>query len=321
MSPQPLILDCDPGQDDAVAILLALASPDELELLAVTAVAGNVPLAHTEANARRIVELVGSDVPVHAGADRPLLRPLETAEHVHGETGLDGSGLPPPRRPLASAHAVDAIVSQVERRPPKTVTLVATGPLTNVALALRRAPQLADKLQRIVLMGGAIGLGNATPAAEFNIYVDPHAAAIVFASGAPIFVFPLDVTHQVLVTEARLARIEALGTPAARAVAGMLAFYRGRGRTGGANDGPLHDPCTIAWLLRPGLFEGRACNVEIEIASPLGMGRTYVDWWRTTGRPANATVMNTADAEGFFELLCERLARLRSPLSPSAAPA
>ncbi len=310
MPARAIILDCDPGQDDAVAIFLALASPEELEVLAVTTVAGNVPLALTEANARRVVEAAGAAVPVHVGCGRPLLRVLETAEHVHGETGLDGSGLPPPQRPPAPGHAVDVIVELVTARPPGTVTLVPTGPLTNVAMALLKEPALAERLAGIVLMGGAIGLGNVTPAAEFNFYVDPHAADIVFRSGAPITMFPLDVTHKVLVTASRLQRIDALGTPAARAVAGMLDFYRRHGRTGGAEDGPLHDPCTIAWLLAPRLFSGRECHVAVETASPLGLGRSYVDWWGTGPEPANALVMNEADAEGFFDLLVERLARL-----------
>ena len=305
-----IILDCDPGQDDAVAILLALASPQEIELLAVTTVAGNVPLARTADNALRIVELAGRTVPVHAGAPKPLLRPLATAEHVHGRTGIDGAELPEARTGLAPEHASDAIVALVRAHPPGSVTLVATGPLTNLALAFAKAPELPGRIRQIVLMGGAIGLGNVTPAAEFNIYVDPHAARIVFESGAPIVMFPLDVTHKVPVTEQRLARIAAIGNRAAEAVHGMLAFYRGRGRTGGAKDGPLHDPCTIAWLIRPELFSGEKRRVDIETESALGLGRTWVDWWQVTGRPANATVMTEADAEGFFDLLVERLARL-----------
>lgn len=310
MSPRAIILDCDPGQDDAVAILLALASPEELELIAITTVAGNVPLVRTSANARRVVDFAGGDVPVYAGAAKPLLRPLATAEHVHGATGLDGSELPPPRRPLAPGHASRAIVDLVRGRPPKSVTLVATGPLTNVALALALAPDLGERLEAIVLMGGAIGLGNVTPAAEFNMFVDPHAAAMVFTAGVPIVMFPLDVTWQVRVTAERLARIAAIGTPLARAVAGMLAFYRGRGTREDAPRGALHDPCTIAWLVEPRLFSGRPCAVEVETASPTALGRTLVDWFGVTDRPPNATVMREADAYGFFALLEKRLARL-----------
>ncbi|GBD40928.1 Pyrimidine-specific ribonucleoside hydrolase RihA [bacterium HR39] len=305
-----VVLDCDPGQDDAVAILLALASPGELEVRAIMAVAGNVPLVRTVDNALRLVELAGACVPVHAGCARPLLRELVTAEHVHGETGIDGADLPHPAREPEREHAALAIVRHLSDPTAERPTLVATGPLTNVALALTLAPDLARRLDAIVLMGGAVGLGNVTPAAEFNMYVDPHAARIVFESGARIVMFPLDVTHQVLVTEERLGRIRALGTRSARAVAGMLAFYRGRGRTGGAREGPLHDPCTVAWLVDPGLFCGRAARVEVECESPLGLGRTYVDLHGTTGRPPNAEVMLQADAERFFELLVERLARL-----------
>ena len=217
MAAQPIILDCDPGQDDAIAILLALASP-ELEPLAITTVGGNVPLPLTERNARRILALAGrSDVPVYAGCDRPLVRPLETAEYVHGESGLDGAELPEPTLPLAAGHAIQAIIDLVMARPKGSVTLCATGPLTNVAIALRQEPRLAAQLRQIVLMGGAIDHGNVTPAAEFNIYVDPHAADIVFGCGAPTTMFGLDVTHQVLVNEDRLQRIAAIGTPVARA--------------------------------------------------------------------------------------------------------
>lgn len=306
-----IILDCDPGQDDAIAILLALASPEELEVLAVTVVAGNVPLRLTERNARRVVELAGrSDVPVFAGCDRPLVRTLETAEYVHGETGLDGAELPEPRRALAAGHAVDAIIELVMARPPGAVTLCPTGPLTNVALALRKEPQLAGRLAGIVLMGGSVGLGNVTPAAEFNIYVDPHAAHIVFGCGAPITMFGLDVTHQALVTEPRLERLKAIGTPVARAAAGLLDFYNRFDRERYAQPGgPLHDPCVVAWLLEPSLFRGRACPVEIACDGACA-GRTLVDWWNMHKRPTNAVVMHELDAGRFFDLLTKRLARL-----------
>jgi purine nucleosidase len=312
MPPRPIIIDCDPGHDDALAILLALASPEELEVLAITAVAGNVPLALTEANARKVVELAGRrDVPVHAGCDRPLVRPLVTAEYVHGRTGLDGADLPAPTIPLADGHAVDALIEWLRARRAGTVTLCPTGPLTNVALALLKAPDIAPRIGQIVLMGGAIGEGNVTPAAEFNIYVDPHAAKVVFEAGVPLVMHGLDVTHQALVTPARLAAIRALGTPVSAAVTGLLEFYgiydqTRRGRPGA----PLHDPCTIAWLLRPELFSGRACHVAIETHGEHTLGRTVIDWSGRTDLPANATVIDQIDADGFFALLTDRLARL-----------
>lgn len=196
MPPEPIIIDCDPGQDDALAILLALASPEDLEVLAITTVAGNVPLALTAVNARKILELAGrSEVPVYAGCDRPLLRPPVTAEHVHGRTGLDGAELPAPGIELAPGHAVDAIIALIRERPTGTVTLCPIGPLTNVALAMRLAPDIVERIKRIVLMGGAAGAGNVTPSAEFNIYADPHAASIVFAAGVPLVMHGLDVTR------------------------------------------------------------------------------------------------------------------------------
>jgi purine nucleosidase len=312
MPPRPIIIDCDPGHDDALAVLLALASPEELEVLAITTVAGNVPLALTQANARKVVELaVRRDVPVHAGCERPLVRRLVTAEYVHGRTGLDGADLPPPTMPLADGHAVDALIELLRARPAGTVTLCPTGPLTNVALALLKAPDIAPRIGQIVLMGGAIGEGNITPAAEFNIYVDPHAAKVVFEAGVPLVMHGLDVTHQALVTPARLAAIRALGTPVSAAVTSLLEFYgiydqTRRGRPGA----PLHDPCTIAWLLRPELFSGRACHVAIETHGEHTLGRTVIDWSGRTDLPANATVIDQIDADGFFALLTDRLARL-----------
>ena len=292
-------------------MLLAWGSP-ELDVLALTVVAGNAPLALTERNARQVVELAGrSDLPVHAGCDRPLLRDLVTAEYVHGRTGLDGVDLPAPSAPLAPAHAVDAIVGLLRKYPAGAITLCPTGPLTNIALALQRAPDVAPRIKEIVLMGGAIGEGNITPAAEFNIYVDPHAAKVVFEAGAPIVMLGLDVTHKALVTDERLARIGALGTPVARACVGMLDFSSRYDRERYAIPGaPLHDPCVIAWLLRPDLFKGAERRVDIETEGSHTIGRTVVDWWRVTDRKPNATVCRGINAEGFFDLLTERIATL-----------
>jgi purine nucleosidase len=313
MTARKIIIDTDPGQDDAVAILLALASPDEIELLGVTAVAGNVPLAMTERNARIVCELAGRpDVKVFAGCDGPLERPLVTAEHVHGRTGLDGPTLPEPTMPLAEGHAVDFIIDTLRREDPGTVTLCPLGPLTNIASALRRAPDIAPRIAEIVLMGGAyFEVGNITPAAEFNIYVDPHAAAEVFACGAPITVLPLDATHKALVTTARNDAFRALGTRVGVAVAEMTDFFERFDKAKYGSDGaPLHDPCVIAYLLRPDLFSGRHINVEIETTSELTLGMTVADWWGVTDRLPNAVFIGHVEADGFFTLLTERLARL-----------
>ena len=312
MARQKIIIDTDPGQDDAVAILLALASP-ELDLLGITAVAGNVPLDWTQKNARRVCELAGRpEVLVFAGASHPLKRPLVTAEQVHGSTGLDGPELPEPTMPLQTLHAVDFLIEELLRQPSCTVTLCTLGALTNVALALQRAPEIACRIQQIVLMGGGYSEGgNITPAAEFNIYVDPHAARIVFASGVPLVVIPLDVTHQVLTTRKRMDAIAAIGTPVAWATVEMLDFFeRFDVQKYGSDGGPLHDPCVIAYLLQPKLFQGRLCNVEIETGSELTMGMTVVDWWGVTDRPKNAMFMRVVDAEGFFRLLTNRLKTL-----------
>ena len=263
MTARKIIIDTDPGQDDAVAILLALASP-ELEVLGITVVAGNVPLNLTAKNALKVCELAGQrGTAVYAGAAQPLQRALVTAEHVHGRTGLDGPDLPEPTMVLQPQHAVDFLIDELRRQPAGSVTLCTLGALTNVALALQRAPDIAPRIQQIVMMGGGFSEGgNITPAAEFNIYVDPHAAHIVFASGVPLVMLPLDVTHQVLTTQARLDRIAALGTPVARATVALLEFFeRFDEQKYGSDGGPLHDPCVIAYLLQPELFQGRMCNV------------------------------------------------------------
>jgi purine nucleosidase len=307
-----IIIDTDPGQDDAFAILLALASP-EIDVLGITAVAGNVPLRWTERNARIICELAGKPhVPVYAGCDAPLKRPLVTAEHVHGKTGLDGPVMVEPTMPLQPGHAVDFIIDTLRHEPSGTVTLCPLGPLSNVAMAMQKAPDIVGRIQQIVLMGGGyFEQGNITPAAEFNIYVDPEAADIVFRSGVNLVVMPLDVTHKVLTTRARVEAFRALGTPVGRAAAEWLDFFeRFDVAKYGSEGAPLHDPCVIAYLLQPGLFKGRHINVMIETQSDLTLGATVADWWGVTDRPANALFMGSVDAEGFFALLTERLGRL-----------
>ncbi|KMK67192.1 nucleoside hydrolase [Puniceibacterium sp. IMCC21224] len=308
-----IIIDTDPGQDDAVAILLALASPDELEVLGITAVAGNVPLSLTQKNARIVCELAGRpDVPVFAGCDAPMARKLVTAEHVHGKTGLDGPSLPDPQMPLQDQHAADFIIDTLRAEPSGSVTLCPIGPLTNIATALQKAPDIVGRVQEIVLMGGAyFEVGNITPTAEFNIYVDPEAADIVFKSGIPLVVMPLDVTHKALVTNARNQAFRALGNAAGVAVAQMTDFFERFDREKYGSDGaPLHDPCVTAYLLKPELFGGRNVNVEIEVTSPLTLGMTVADWWGVTDRPPNAFFIRDIDSDGFFALLTERLARL-----------
>ena len=312
-SPRKIIIDTDPGQDDAFAILLALASPAEIEVLGITCVAGNVPLALTARNARIICELAGrADMAVYAGADRPLVRSLVTAEHVHGKTGLDGPVMVEPVMPLHPQHGVDFIIETLRSEPAGTVTLCPLGPLTNIALAFQKAPDIAHRVQQIVLMGGGyFEGGNITPAAEFNIYVDPQAADIVFRSGADIVVMPLDVTHKVLTTKARVAAFRNMGTKVGQVAADWADFFeRFDVAKYGSDGGPLHDPCVIAYLLQPGLFTGRHINVEIEVQSELTMGMTVADWWGVTGRAPNALFIGDVDANGFFALLTERLARL-----------
>jgi purine nucleosidase len=311
--PRKIIIDTDPGQDDAFAILLALGSPEDIDLLGIVAVAGNVPLALTQKNTRMICELAGKpETPVFAGCDRPLKRKLVTAEHVHGKTGLDGPVLTDPTMPLQTQHGVEFIIETLRREAAGTVTLCPLGPLTNIAQAFLRAPDIIEKVQEIVLMGGAyFEVGNVTPAAEFNIYVDPEAAEIVFKSGVPLVVMPLDVTHKVLTTRARVAAFRALGTEVGRVAAEWAEFFeRFDKEKYGSDGGPLHDPTVLAYVIRPELFQGRQINVEIETQSELTLGMTVADWWGVTDRAPNALFVGDVDAQGFFDLLTERLARL-----------
>ncbi|TMJ77053.1 MAG: nucleoside hydrolase [Alphaproteobacteria bacterium] len=310
--PRPIIIDTDPGTDDAVAILLALAAP-ELDLLGLAAVAGNAPLVATERNARAVLELAGrTEVPVYAGCPRPIGGGAVTAEHAHGESGLGGLELPPPQLALQPGHGVDFLVETLRTSPPRSITVCALGPLTNVAAALIKAPDIAERIGELVVMGGAsYALGNTTPCAEFNIHADPLAAAIVFGSGASITLIPLDLTHQVMSTPERMERVRALGNRCGLAAALLMSPPRAR-KTGRGQPPAyaLHDPCVIAYLLAPELFEGAETNVAVETQSPLTLGMTVIDWRGISGRPRNARVMTKIDADGFYALLTERLADL-----------
>ena len=309
---QKLIIDTDPGQDDAVAILLALASP-EFDLLGITTVAGNVPLKLTTINARKICDLAGRlDCLVFAGQNRPMARTLVTAEHVHGHTGLDGTDMPPPQTPVQEMPAVNFLINSIREHPAGAVTIATLGPLTNLGIALQQAPDIATKVRQVVMMGGGFFEGgNITVSAEFNIFVDPEAADILFRSGVPIVMMPLDVTHKVLTHKKRIDRFAALGNQTGLQIANMLSFSeRFDEEKYGTDGGPLHDPCTIAWLLAPELFSGRHCNVVIETNSELTLGMTVIDWWRVSNRAPNAMVMRDVDDDGFFELLLKRASLL-----------
>jgi purine nucleosidase len=311
LATRPVIIDCDPGQDDAINLLLAMSSPDELEILGITTVAGNVPLALTTRNARQVCDIAGrTDLAVFAGCDQPMHRKLLTAENVHGKTGIDGIDIIEPETPLAEQHAVDFLVDTLLSAD-DMVTLIPTGPLTNIGVAIAREPQILENVAEIVLMGGAMREGgNHSPSAEFNMLVDPQAADIVFRCGRPITVLGLDVTHQVLATAERRDRIRAIDNPAGQATAGMLDFFNRHDTVKyGSLGAPLHDPCTCAFLLKPELFEGKACNLTVETNSELTMGHTAVDFWHVTDRPQNVTWIHKVDADGFYDLLIERLAR------------
>ncbi|MBQ4667465.1 pyrimidine-specific ribonucleoside hydrolase RihA [Aeromonas hydrophila] len=304
----PVILDCDPGHDDAIALILALASP-ELKVLAVTTSAGNQTPDKTLNNALRILTLLGrDDIPVAAGAHKPLARELIIADNVHGESGLDGPKLPDPGFAPVAMTALE-LMAKCLRESPEPVTLVPTGPLTNIALLLAAHPELKSKIARIVLMGGAAGPGNWTPAAEFNIYVDPEAADMVFKSGLPITMCGLDVTHEAQVMDEDIERVRAITNPVAQCVAGLLDFFMiyHRDPKWGFAGAPLHDPCTIAWLLAPALFHGVECRVDIETGGTHTSGMTVVDRYGLTGKAANALVLLGLDRAGFIDLLVTRL--------------
>ena len=306
---EAIIIDTDPGQDDAVAILLALASGAHLDLRAITTVAGNVPVAQTTLNALRICDLARRpDVPVYAGAARPIICELVTAEFVCGPDGLAGADWPSPQRSHEDAGAIHFIVGALRAAPEHGITLCPLGPLTNIALALRLAPDIAPKIRRIVLMGGALALGNITPAAEFNFYVDPHAAAIVFGSGIPIAMMGLHLTHQAICDRPRIDRLAALGTATGRAIHGMLTRPRPGGL--GTSGHPMHDPCVVAFLLWPELFAGRDCYVEIETGDGPLRGRSTIDWNSRLKRTPNAFVLDRIEADRMFDRLIDAIATL-----------
>lgn len=305
MTAKPIIIDCDPGVDDAIALMLALRSP-ELAIKAITVVAGNVPLSLTQRNARQICELLDRrDVPIYAGCPRPLVRSLITAEDIHGKTGLEGATLPEPTLPLQATHAVTFLIDSLQSTP-QPLTLATLGPLTNIAVALIQAPEIARNIERIVMMGGGIAHGNITPVAEFNIFVDPHAAQVVFESGIPMTLLGLDITHQVLTTPARLDAIRQIGSPVSDVATAVLSHYgKADEEKLGTIGAPLHDPCVIAYLLRPDFFTTDAGQVQVELTSPLTLGQTVV----SLAQPGQPTVdiVQTVDAVGVYELLTQRL--------------
>ena len=301
-----IILDCDPGQDDAVALALAMAAKDEIDLLGVTTVAGNVPLNLTQRNARIMCDICHrTDIKVYAGAEKPMAQPLVTAEHVHGKSGLDGIVIYEPTTPLEEKHAVDFIIETCLAADNNSIFLVTTGPLTNIGLAIERAPAILSKIKEIILMGGALREGgNITPSAEFNIYVDPEAAQIVLRCGCPIVMMSLDVTHQVLTTRKRVDAIRNLDSTVGEPIASLIEFYERYDEEKYHLDGaPLHDPCTIAYLIKPDLFSLKEVNVEVETEGDFTRGATVVDYWDVTERTPNVQWAHSVDDEGFFKLL------------------
>lgn len=313
MSSRRVILDCDPGVDDAVSLLVALASPDELNVLGLTTVAGNMPIDVCTNNALRVVELAGRpDVDVYQGCSQPLVEAALTASHVHGDGGLGGAPFPKPGKTAKDKDAVDFIVETLRGHEENSVTLVPTGPLTNIATALMRAPDIAVHIDEIVLMGGAyFEGGNVTPSAEFNIYADPHAAQTVFGCGRPITAFGLDVTLQFRCTPARMKVFESMGTRVGDAVAAMIAHVNAvYGELYGTEGAAMHDPCTALYLLQPDLFDFRDAFVDVETDGRITRGHTAVDLHGTMGQSENTNWALSVDARAAFELLVERLDRL-----------
>ncbi|MBN8245720.1 nucleoside hydrolase [Nitratireductor aquimarinus] len=305
---EKIIIDTDPGQDDAIAIFLALAAEDRLETLGVCAVAGNVPVVQTTANALRIMDVAGRRAPVYQGAEGPLVYELETAEFVCGPDGMDGAGLPGPVSVAEDGHAVDFIIRTLRAADDASITLCALGPLTNIALAFRLAADVKAKVKRIVVMGGAMNLGNITPAAEFNFYVDPHAASVVFNAGIPIVMMGLNITHKAICTHEQVARFAASETATGRSINGMLT--RPRPASLGSVGHPVHDMCVIAYLLWPELFSGRDCDVQIDASDGPLRGRSTIDWNNRLKKPGNALVIDTIEPQTLFDRAIEKISIL-----------
>ncbi|MCV3768011.1 nucleoside hydrolase [Rhizobium sp. TRM95796] len=313
MTPRKIIIDTDPGQDDAFAILFALGSPKELEVVGITTVGGNVPLRLTAINALKVVELAGRpDVPVFAGCPAPMVKPLMTAEYVHGETGLDGADLPEPVTPLQTEHGVNWMVRTIMEAEVGEITVCTLGPMTNLAMAMTMEPRIIPRIREVVLMGGGFFEGgNATPAAEFNIFVDPHAAHKVFASGVPVTMAGIDCTYTAQMTPEWLGELRATGSRAAIEAANLADFFRIYGSHKFPTEArPIHDACVTGYLLAPEIFEQRQCHVTVEISSPVTIGMTVVDWWHVTGQEKNCNVLRRIDPDPFFALMLERISAL-----------
>ena len=313
MTRQKVILDCDPGLDDAVAILMALKAEEYIDLLGVTTVAGNVSAEATFRNARGLCALAGrEEMPVLRGCTRAIMGTSVRAEHIHGSDGISGTPLPESQAPVDPRHAVDFIIEACLAAEDGDVTICPVGPMTNLALAIIKEPAILPKLKQIVFMGGvAFEAGNCTPAAEFNIHADPHAAQVVLQSGVPLVMMGLDVTHKAHITDERFSRIHALGSDVSKAVTSMLAAYRDviAQRSQGSREGVLHDPCTIAYVIKPDLFQGRKMHVEVDIQSGPSLGRTIADGLGVSDQPANVTVMQDLDDAGLYEMITELLGR------------
>ena len=311
--PTKVIVTTDPGQDEAAAIMMMLAAPESFEILGFVATAGNIGLDHTVPNTLKILELAGrADIPVFAGCPKPISRELVIADHVHGPSGLDGHDLPAPKVKVQPQHGVQFIVDTLRAAPPGEVHIVSLSPMTNLAVALVQAPDIAPRIASIVMMAGAyFECGNITPSAEFNVYVDPEAADIVLRCGAPMTMLPLDVTHRMLSTRERLDRMRAVGTRCAIAIAGMLTFSEAFDlKKYGWSGAPLHGPCVPAYMLRPDLFSGRKINVTIETGKGLTSGASVADWWQITDRPRNVTYILDGNADGYYDLICKLYSRL-----------